>query len=87
MESFIFCTVQYPRDYNLLIVQDLQQVHYRNLLIILLEDFIKWNVNMNTITKNVKLSEIINNIVSAFSNTPTVKIIIQMLILLHELSY
>ena len=42
---------------------------------------------MNTITKNVKLSEIINNIVSAFSNTPTVKIIIQMLILLHELLY
>ena len=79
--------MQYPRDYNLLIVQDLQQVHYRNLLIILLEDFIKWNVNMNTITKNVKLSEIINNIVSAFSNTPTVKIIIQMLILLHELLY
>ena len=68
-------------------MQDVQQVHDRILLIILLDEFIKLNVNMNTITKNVKLSEIINNTVSVFSNTPTLKMIIQMLILLHELSY
>ena len=38
-------------DYNLLTVQDLCQAHYQVLLIILLKEFIKLNVNTNTIKK------------------------------------
>ena len=44
----------YPMDYTLLIVQDLWQAHYEILLIIFLKEFIKLNVNMNIIIKNVK---------------------------------
>ena len=43
----------YPTDYNLSIAQDLWQTHYLILPIILLKEFIKLNVNTDTI-KNVK---------------------------------
>ena len=43
----------YPTDYNLLIAKDLSQTHYLILPIILLKEFIKLNVNTDTI-KNVK---------------------------------
>ena len=44
-------------DYNLLIVQDLWHAHYQILLIILLKEFIKVNLNMDIITyvKHVEL--------------------------------
>ena len=39
----------YPTDYNLLIVQNLWQVRYKILLIILLKEYVKINVNIDTI--------------------------------------
>ena len=47
----------YLTYYNLLIAPDLWQVLYQFLLIIFLKEFIKLNVNMDTIVKNVKLAE------------------------------
>ena len=47
----------YITDYNLLMPQDLWQSHYQILLKILLKEFIKLNVNTNTMIKNVKLAE------------------------------
>ena len=44
----------YPKYYNLLIAQDLRQIHYQILSIILLKEFIELNVNLNTMIKNVK---------------------------------
>ena len=45
----------YPIDYNLSKVQDLRQVHYKILLIILLKEFKKLSsVNIDVIIKNVK---------------------------------
>ena len=41
----------YPKNYNLLIAQDLQQAHYQILLKISLEEVIKLNVNMNIMVK------------------------------------
>ena len=40
-------------DYNLLIAQGLWPAHYQILLIILLKKFIKLNVNMDMIIKNM----------------------------------
>ena len=40
---------RYIINYNLLEVQDLRQAHYQILLIILLKELIKLNVNMNVI--------------------------------------
>ena len=48
----------YLKDYNFLKTQDLWQAHYQILLIILLKEFIKLNVNTDTMIKNVKLMEI-----------------------------
>ena len=47
----------YLTDYNLLILQDLA-AHYQILLKILLREFIKLNVNMDMIIKNVKRGEL-----------------------------
>ena len=44
----------YLSYYNLLIVQDLWQVHYQILSIIFLKRFIELNVNTNMMIKNVK---------------------------------
>ena len=48
----------YLTDYNLLMVQDLWQAHYKILLLILLKEFEKLNVNTNMITKNLKIVEL-----------------------------
>ena len=52
----------YPTYYNLLIVQDLCQANYQILSIISLKEFIKLNVNLDTIIKNVKLAELNLNV-------------------------
>ena len=65
----------YPIDYNLLIAQDLLQAHYQILIIILLKEFIKLNVNTDTMIKNVKLAQLNINIVTVFLNTQTSKMI------------
>ena len=59
---------QYPTDYILLIVQDLWQTYYQILLIIMLQEFIRLNVNTNMKIKNVKLTELSTKIATAFLN-------------------
>ena len=49
---------KYLTYYNLLIVQDLRQGHYQILSIIFLKEFIKLNVNMDMMIRNVKLVEL-----------------------------
>ena len=61
--------------YNLLIAQDLWQVHYQILSIIFLKEFIEYNVNSNMMIKNVKHVELIISIVTAFLNTKILKMI------------
>ena len=46
----------YLTDCNSLTAQDLWQAHYQILLIFLLKEFIKLNVNTDTMVKNVKLT-------------------------------
>ena len=65
----------YLTYYNLLIVQDLWQAHYKILSIIFLKEFVKLNVNTDKMTKNVKLAELNIKIVSAFLNRQTLKMI------------
>ena len=65
----------YLTDYNLLIAQDLWQVHYQILLIILLKEFIKLNVNTDTLIKNVKLAESNTKITKTVLNTKALKMI------------
>ena len=65
----------YPMDYTLLIVQDLWQAHYEILLIIFLKEFIKLNVNMNIIIKNVKRAWSNTTVTSVVLNIQTLKII------------
>ena len=60
--------LQFP-DHNLLITQDLWQVHYQILLIILLKEFIKVKVNTDMMINNMKLVELSAKIVSAVLNT------------------
>ena len=55
-------------DHNLLIAQDLWQGHYQNLLIILLKEFIKLNVNMYIIIKNLNRMGLYTNITSVSLN-------------------
>ena len=54
---------------NLLIVQDLWQAHYQILSIIFQKKFIKLNVNMDMMMKNVKLEELNVSIPTVFLNT------------------
>ena len=56
----------YLTDKNLLTAQDIQQVHYQVLSIILLKKFLKFNVNTNTMIKNVELLELNKKIVTTF---------------------
>ena len=65
----------YPRDCNLLIEEDLWQAHYQILSKIFLKEFIKLNVNTDTITKNVKIAELNISIATLFSNTQILKMI------------
>ena len=57
-------------------VQDLWQALYQILLIIFLKEFIKLNVNMDEIIKNVKHVELNTKMASAFLNTKTLKMIL-----------
>ena len=66
----------YPIDYNSLKVQDLWQAYYQILLIILLKEFVKLNVNTNRMIKNVKLAELNTKIATLFLNKQTLKIIL-----------
>ena len=65
----------YLTYYNSLIPQDLWQAHYQILSIIFMTEFMKLNVNMNTIIKNVKLVELNIRIATIFLNTQTLKMI------------
>ena len=65
----------YLTNYNLLIAQDLCQAHCKILLIILLGELVKLNVNMGIIIKNVKRVELNRKIVSAASNTQMLQMI------------
>ena len=58
----------YPEDYNLLIVQDSWEAHYQILLIILLKEFIKLNVNTDMIIKHLKLERLNTKIASVILN-------------------
>ena len=48
----------YLTYYNLLIAQGLYKAHYQIFSIIFLKKFIKWNVNLDTMIKNVKLVDL-----------------------------
>ena len=61
--------------YNLLIVQDLWQAYYQILSIIFLKEFIKLNVNLETMIKNVKHVELNISIETVFWNTQILKMI------------
>ena len=65
----------YLKYYNLLIAQDLWQAHCQILSIIFLAEFIKLNINADTMIKNVKLAELNKNIATVFLNRQTLKII------------
>ena len=47
----------YLTEYSLLIAKDLWQAHYQILSIIFLKEFIKLNVNTDTMIKDVKLAK------------------------------
>ena len=59
----------YLTYYNLLIPQGLWRPHYQILSIIFLKEFIKFNVNTDTVIKNVKLAELNISIATVFLNT------------------
>ena len=61
--------------YNLLTVQDFWQAHYHVLSIIFLKEFMKLNVNTDTMPKYAKLMELHMNYASVFLNTQTLKMI------------
>ena len=63
-------------DSNLLIAQDLCQTCYKMLLIILLKEFVKLNVDTNTMIKNVKLAELDTTFASVALNIQTLKMIL-----------
>ena len=56
-------------------MQDLWQADYHILLIILIKEFIKLNVNIVMITKNAKLVELNAKIASVALNIETLKMI------------
>ena len=66
----------YLADYSLLIAQDLWQAHYQVLLIIWLNEFIKLNVNTNTMMKNVKPVELNTKVAIVFLNRQALKMIL-----------
>ena len=60
----------YPAEYNLLTAQD-----FLILSIIFLKEFIKLNLNTDTMIKNVKLLELNKNNVTVFLNTQILRMI------------
>ena len=61
--------------YNLLIEQDLWEAHYQILAIMFLKKFMKLNVNIDTIIKNVKIVELNSKFETVFLDTQTSKTI------------
>ena len=55
-------------------MQDLWQTHYQNLLIILLNEFVKLNINMDMIKENVRRSGLNKKIVSVALNIKKLKL-------------
>ena len=66
----------YPTDYNLLMAHNLWHTHYQILLIILLKEFIKLNLDQDTIIKNVKRAKLNTKVATAFLNTQSLKMIL-----------
>ena len=60
---------------NLLIVKDLWQAYYKILLIILMKEFTKQNINMNIIIKIAKREELNTKIMGAIFKTQELKMI------------
>ena len=67
----------YLTYYNLLTTQGLWQAHHQIFLIIFLKEFIKLNVNMDTMIKNVKLAELNISILTVFLNAQILKMVEQ----------
>ena len=65
----------YHTDYNLLKAQDLWQAHCQILLIILLKEVVKLNVNTVMMRENVELAELNTKIACVFLNMQTLEII------------
>ena len=65
----------YPNDYILFTANNLQEAYYQILLLIMLKEFIKLNLNTDTMIKNVKLEELDIKIATAFQNTQTLNMI------------
>ena len=65
----------YLTDYKLLVPQDLWQVHYRPILIILLNEFRKINVNTNITKEKCEICGIKYKIATVFLNLQTLVII------------
>ena len=65
----------YLTYYNLLIVENLWQVHYQILSIIFLKEFTELNVNTDMMIKNVKLVELNITIATVLMNREILKII------------
>ena len=65
----------YRTYYNLLIVQDLWQAHYKILSIIFLKNFVELRVNTNMMIENVKPVQLNISIANVFLNTRILKMI------------
>ena len=65
----------YRTYYNLLIVQDLWQAHYKILSIIFLKNFLELRVNTNMMIENVKPVQLNISIANVFLNTQILKMI------------
>ena len=65
----------YLTDYNLLTKEDLWQAYYQILAIIFLKEFIKLNINMDTMIKTWNLCNLSTKIATVFLNTKALKII------------
>ena len=63
----------YPKYYNLLIAQDLWKAYYQILSTTFLKEFIKLNLNTDTLIKNVEIAESNKTIVTVFLDTKTLK--------------
>ena len=59
----------YLAYYNLLIAQGLWRAHYQILSKVFLKEFVKLNVNTDTMINNVKLVELRTKYVTVFFNT------------------
>ena len=64
-----------PAYYSLLIASGVCETHRQILSINFLKEFIKLNVNMGTMIKNVKLAELHAKYATVFLNTQAIKMI------------